>query len=265
MSESNSKPPTAGSPNEAGERLQKYLARAGVGSRRFAEGLITAGEVTVNGAVVRELGARVHPEADEVRLRGELVRPATTHLYILLNKPVGAVTTTSDPEGRRTVLDLLPEEWLAERVYPVGRLDWDTEGLLLLTNDGDLTLRLTHPRYALPKEYHALVAGRPTQATRTLLERGILLPGDLEPTAPARVWVEREAGESAWMGIEIHEGRNRQVRRMFEAVGHPVLRLRRVRIGPLTLGMLAPGASRLLTAAEVERLRRATASHVPRR
>src|SRR5512146_163180 len=157
-----------------GERLQKYLAHAGIASRRHAEEMITAGAVSVNGVIVRELGARVDPASDEVRVRGRLVRPTANHLYILLNKPAETVTTAHDPQRRRTVLDLLPAEWVAQRVYPVGRLDVDTEGLLLLTNDGDLALRLTHPRYALTKEYHALVEGRPTQEELALLAAGIL-------------------------------------------------------------------------------------------
>ena len=239
------------------ERVQKYLAHAGVASRRHAEELMASGAVTVNGVVVRELGARVVPGRDEVRVRGRLVRssPEGERLYILLNKPVDAVTTASDERGRRTVLDLLPQEWRARRVYPVGRLDRDTEGLLLLTDDGALALRLTHPRYALEKEYHALVAGHPTAQQLDHLAHGILLAGETRPTAPARVQVLRREGANTWVSIAIHEGRNRQVRRMVEAVGHPVLRLRRVRVGPLTLGALASGQSRQLTADEVHALR----------
>ncbi|HKS69519.1 MAG TPA: pseudouridine synthase, partial [Ktedonobacterales bacterium] len=196
--------------------MQKYLAHAGVASRRHAEELVAAGAVTVNGAVVRELGARVVPGRDEVRVRGRLVRPAPEgkRLYILLNKPVDVVTTASDERGRRTVLDLLCEEWRARRVYPVGRLDRDTEGLLLLTDDGALALRLTHPRYALEKEYHALVAGHPTAQQLDRLVRGILLAGETRPTAPARVRVLRREGANTWVAVAIHEGRNRQVRRM---------------------------------------------------
>lgn len=253
-----SHPPAEG---PGGERLQKYLAHAGVASRRHAEELITAGAVTINGAVVRELGTRVDPAADDVRVRGRRVRPASGHLYVLLNKPSDVVTTAHDPQGRRTVLDLLPAEWRERRLYPVGRLDRDTEGLLLLTDDGDFALHLTHPRYALPKEYAALVAGRPSRASLERLRHGVRLPDDDRPTAPARVWEMRSQGDATWVGIEIHEGRNRQVRRMLEAVGHPVLRLRRVRVGALTLDTLAPGRSRLLTEDEVERLRRAAAEH----
>ena len=245
-------------PASQGERLQKYLAHAGVASRRHAEELITAGAVSVNGQIVRELGTRVDPARDEVRVHGRAVKPlATDHLYILLNKPTDTVTTAYDPQRRRTVLDLLPDEWVARRVYPVGRLDRDTEGLLLLTDDGELALRLTHPRYALTKEYAALVEGLPSVAALRQLERGVLLPGENRPTAPARAWLEQRAGDATWMGIELHEGRNRQVRRMLDAVGHPAIKLRRVRVGPLTLGRLPAGQSRLLTPQEVESLRRA--------
>jgi pseudouridine synthase len=211
----------------------------------------------VTGQAVRELGTRVGP-ADDVRVNGVLVHPTENHIYILLNKPADAVSTAADTHGRRTVLDLLPPAWRAARVYPVGRLDRDTEGLLLLTNDGELALRLTHPRYALPKEYRALVRGRPTREEVARLERGVFLDGEARPTAPARVWVERPDGQNTWMGVELHEGRNRQVRRMLDLIGHPVLRLERVRLGPLTLGDLPRGKSRLLRPEEVEALRGAS-------
>ena len=243
---------------QRGERLQKYLAHAGIASRRHAEELIAAGAVSVNGSIVRELGVRVDPAHDEVRVRGRLVRPATSHLYILLNKPVETVTTAHDPQRRRTVLDLLAAEWVAQRVYPVGRLDVDTEGLLLLTNDGELALRLTHPRYALTKEYEALVDSRPSAAAMTALTRGMMLPAETRPTAPARAWIVDDTSEEGiWLGIELHEGRKRQVRRMLAVAGLSVLALWRVRVGPLTLGSLKPGASRLLTAKELATLRHA--------
>jgi 23S rRNA pseudouridine2605 synthase len=257
MSDDDTDASSDGQTAQPGERLQKYLARCGVASRRHAEELIASGAVAVNGRVVRELGTRIQPGRDEVRVEGRAVRPSDERLYVLLNKPANVVTTASDTHGRRTVLDLLPDVWRAERVYPVGRLDRDTAGLLLLTNDGDLALRLTHPRYALPKEYRALVAGRPSAEAIARLKRGIFLPGEVRATAPARVWVERPAGHDTWMGVELHEGRNRQVRRMFEAVGHPVLDLTRIRVGPLTLVGLAPGASRLLSPRELAALRRA--------
>jgi 23S rRNA pseudouridine2605 synthase len=242
----------------SGERLHKLLAHAGVASRRHAEALMAAGRVTVNGAVVRQPGARVDPTRDDVRVDGRPVQAPRAHTYVLLNKPRGPVTTASDPQGRATVLDLLPADLRARRLYPVGRLDRDTEGLLLLTDDGALALRLTHPRYALPKEYLALVRERPTAAALDQLRRGVLLPGDARPTAPARVWIERMDGADAWVGLELHEGRNRQVRRMLEAVEHPVRALRRVRVGPLSLGALKPGEWRLLTPGEVAALHAAT-------
>lgn len=259
---SDTPPPPSGdgvTPEPRGERLQKYLARCGVASRRHAEELILAGVVSVNGRVVRELGVRIEPGQDVVRVRGERVAPTDEPIYLLLNKPAGVVTTVSDPQGRETVLDLLPPTWRAARVYPVGRLDQYTEGLLLLTNDGDLALRLTHPRYALTKEYHALVRGRPDAAALARFAAGLTLPGETRATAPARAWL-LEPGEdpaTTWVAAELHEGRNRQVRRMFEALGYRTLRLRRVRVGPLTLGELRSGEIRPLTARELTALRAA--------
>lgn len=247
-------------PEARGERLQKYLARCGVASRRRAEELIVAGAVMVNGRVVSELGVRVDPERDVVRVRGDRVQPVQRPVYLLLNKPAGVVTTVSDPEGRTTVLDLLPPQWRDQRVYPVGRLDQYTEGLLLLTNDGELALRLTHPRYALTKEYHALVRGRPDVEALAEFERGLMLPGEKRPTAPARAWLLGPGDDAGttWVAAELHEGRNRQARRMFDAIGYHALRLRRVRVGPLTLGDLRPGEARPLTARELAALRAAT-------
>jgi 23S rRNA pseudouridine2605 synthase len=250
--------PGAENVGEPGERLQKFLARAGIASRRHAEGLIAAGLVTVNGEIVREQGVRVHAGVDDVRVRGERVQtPGDAHLYLMMNKPIHTMTTTDDPEGRRTVLDLLPAPWGARRVYPVGRLDWESEGLLLLTDDGALTLRLTHPRYALPKEYIALVAGEPSPAALRRMERGLLLVGETRPTAPAHVRPLRVESGDTWISVEIHEGRNRQVRRMFEAIGHATLRLRRTRLGPLSLGGLEPGETRELRSNELAALRAA--------
>jgi 23S rRNA pseudouridine2605 synthase/16S rRNA pseudouridine516 synthase len=175
----------------------------------------------------------------------------------MMNKPINTMTTTEDPEGRRTVIDLLPARWAVRRVYPVGRLDWDSEGLLLLTDDGALTLRLTHPRYALPKEYIALVEGEPEPEALRRMARGVLLEGESRLTAPARVNPLRVENGNMWISVEIHEGRNRQVRRMFDAIGRQVLRLRRVQIGPLSLGGLAPGETRALRLDEVAALRSA--------
>ncbi len=218
-------PGGAGSePDAGGERLQKVLARAGLASRRVAEELIADGRVTVNGEVA-VLGRRVDVAVDRVEVDGALVPVRPGLVYYLLNKPAGVVTTASDPEGRPTVVDLVPE---SPRVFPVGRLDVATEGLLLLTNDGELAHHLTHPRFGVDKEYLAHVTGHPSPAAVRRLRDGV----DLEDgrTAPARVALLAPD----LLRIVIHEGRNRQVRRMCDAVGHPVRRLVRTRIGPLT-------------------------------
>ena len=231
------------------ERLQKVLARAGIGSRRVCEDLIDEGRVTVNGNVAT-LGDRVDPAVDLVEVDGAAVGIAPGLVHYVLNKPAGVVTTASDPQGRPTVVDLLPG---TPRVFPVGRLDLDTEGLLLLTNDGELTHRLTHPGFGVDKEYLAHVEGRPARGALRALREGVEL--DDGPTAPASVSLV----EPDVLRIVIHEGRNRQVRRMLDAVGHPVRRLVRVRIGPLRDERLAPGAWRPLRAPELSALRRAIA------
>lgn len=236
-----------------GERLQKVLAQTGYGSRRVCEELITAGRVTVNGTVAI-LGARIDPEVDLVEVDGRPVPVRAGLVYYLLNKPAGVVSTAKDTHGRPTVVDLVPEE---PRVYPVGRLDAETEGLLILTNDGELTNRLTHPRYGVEKEYLANVEPAPVspRALRVLRD-GVEL--DDGRTAPARV----SQPEPGLLRITIHEGRNRQVRRMCDAVGHEVVRLVRVRIGPLSDRRLAPGEWRPLDASEVRQLINATPSDV---
>ena len=232
-----------------GERLQKVLARTGIGSRRVCEDLIADGRVTVNGDVA-ELGRRVDPEHDHVEVDGVPISVREGLVYYLLNKPPGVVTTASDPQGRRTVVELVPEE---PRVFPVGRLDAETEGLLLLTNDGDLTHRLTHPSFGVEKEYLALVDGSPGRAALRRLREGVELDDGV--TAPAKASLE----PPNTLTIVIHEGRNRQVRRMCDAIGHPVLRLVRTRIGPLTDRTLKPGEWRDLTQAEVRALETAVA------
>jgi pseudouridine synthase len=235
---------------EDGERLQKVLARAGIGSRRAAEQLIAAGRVTVNGAPAR-LGQRVDISKDKVEVDGSLIPVAEGIIYYLMNKPPGYVTTASDPQGRPTVLDLVDS---GRRVWPVGRLDADSEGALILTNDGDLTLRLTHPRFKVPKTYLAQVEGNVGGAALRRLARGVSLEDG--HTAPAEVALVERVPGGALLEITIREGRNRQVRRMGDAVGHPVKRLVRTAIGPLQLGRLKPGSYRKLAPLEVQLLYR---------
>jgi len=236
-----------------GERLQKVLARVGLASRRACEELIEAGRVTVNGEVAH-LGQRVDPSRDEVTVDGARVPVAPGLVYYLLNKPAGVVTTASDPQGRPTVVDLVPDE---PRVFPVGRLDADSEGLILLTNDGSLAHRLAHPSFGVEKEYLVEVEGRPAAGAIRRLREGVDL--DDGRTAPARVSIVAPGA----LRVVIHEGRNRQVRRMCEAVGHPVIRLVRARIGPLADRGLRPGQWRTLTPAEVRRLETAVAAPRP--
>ncbi|MGZ4802513.1 MAG: pseudouridine synthase [Acidimicrobiia bacterium] len=231
-----------------GERLQKVLARAGLGSRRVCDDLIAAGRVTVDGEVA-VLGRRVDPEHDHIELDGVPVVTQTGLVYYLLNKPVRTVTTAHDPEGRPTVVELVPDE---PRVFPVGRLDWDTEGLLVLTNDGELTQRLTHPSHGVEKEYLVEVEGVPSRGALRQPREGVELEDGM--SAPAEVRLVQSRGDSAAIELVIHEGRNRQVRRMLEAVGHPVVRLVRTRIGVLADRDLGPGEWRELRADEVRGL-----------
>jgi len=246
------------------ERLQKILANAGVASRRAAEEMIAAGRVRVNGTVIKQMGVRADPYSDRIEVDGkplditQSAQPAQEFVYIMLNKPVGVVSTARDTHGRSTVLDLLDDARLKERglrVYPVGRLDAESTGLLLLTNDGDLTFRLTHPRFGVEKEYRALVRGRPTEATLQRLRDGVEIEGEM--TAPARVEQLGRKGGDTWLRVVIHEGRKRQVRLMTAAVGHPVGELQRVRFGPLQLASLEPGKWRNLARHEVHALRKA--------
>jgi len=236
-------------PSGEGERLQKVLARVGIGSRRVCEDLIAEGRVRVDGDIA-VLGRRVDPETALIEVDGAPVGVRPDLVHYVLNKPAGVVTTADDPQGRPTVVGLVPDE---PRVFPVGRLDADTEGLLLLTNDGELAHRLTHPSYGVEKEYVAEVEGLPTRAVLRRLREGVEL--DDGPTAPARATLI----DPSVVRLTIHEGRNRQVRRMCEAVGHSVVRLVRTRIGPLADRSLAPGAWRELTGDEVRSLQRAVA------
>ena len=233
------------------ERLQKILAQAGIASRRAAEPIIEAGRVTVDGRVAK-LGEKADPETQGIAVDGRPIGRAERHVYILLNKPTGCLSTARDDRGRRTVLDLLPE--VQERVYPVGRLDNDTEGLLLITNDGALMNGLLHPRYEVEKTYVAEVTGAVTEAKLAEMRRGLLL--DDGPTAPAKVRLLGHQGKTAQVEVTIHEGRNRQVRRMFSAIGCDVRALRRVRFAFLTLRGVRTGEHRALTGEELAKLRR---------
>lgn len=234
-------------------RLQKYMAMCGVAARRKCEEMIAAGRVTVNGRVITEMGTQVE-EQDEVLVDGVRITPEEEKRYVLYHKPAGEVTTVSDEKGRETVMDLFRD--FPVRLYPVGRLDYDSEGLLLLTNDGALAQRLTHPSCEVDKVYLARVTGNPSNEAIDRLRRGVYMEGDERRTYPADVRVVRDESLFSDILVTIHEGRNRQVRRMFDAVGHKVLLLRRVRFGPLELGNLRRGEWRELTAQEVELLHR---------
>jgi 23S rRNA pseudouridine2605 synthase len=238
----------------AQERLQKILSRAGIASRRTAETLIAQGRVSVNGVTVSELGSKADPTRDDIRVDGRRLPGAQRKRYILLNKPVGVVSTRADPQRRPTVIDVIAG--VREYVYPVGRLDYDTDGLLLLTNDGDLAAALTHPRHEVPRTYEARVSGMPGESALQALRVGIPLDG--VRTLPADVVLLNSGRREAdgVLRLTIREGRNRQVRRMCEAVGHPVKSLSRTRIGPLSDRRLRPGEWRDLTLDEVLALRR---------
>lgn len=253
------------------ERLQKIIAAAGVASRRKAEALITGGRVVVNGHVVTELGAKADPERDHIAVNGQLLRIAEQRLYFLLNKPKGYVSTTSDAEGRRTVLDLVkPVLQSGTRLYPIGRLDYHSEGLLLLTNDGEFAQQMTHASHHIPKTYLVKVSGRPTEETLHKLRSGVVIGDERQPrerrmggnrrtsrrigkTAPARITLIRDA-PNPWFEVTLIEGRNRQIHRMFERFGHFVEKIKRVRFGSLPLDV-EPGRFRPLTQAEIRNLR----------
>lgn len=240
-------------------RLQKVLAEAGVASRRGAEAVIRAGRVTVNGRVVTELGTRVDSGADELRVDGRAIR-ARRKVYLALNKPGDVVCTRKDERDRRTVLGLLPPEW-AKTLYPVGRLDKETEGLLLLTNDGEFCLRVTHPRYGVIKQYVATVQGRATPDLARRLTRGVVDRGEELRARHAQLLAANQS--RSVLALELTEGRNREVRRMFHGLGFRVEHLRRVRIGPVCLGELPLGRWRALTAAEVKTLLREPGQPTP--
>ena len=237
------------------ERLQKILSQAGIASRRASEQLMLDGRVTVNGATVRELGTKADASRDDIRVDGRRVKIVTRHRYLLLNKPRGYVTTRADEKQRPTVIDLL--RGVSEYVYPVGRLDYESEGLLLLTNDGDLAARLTHPRHGVARVYEARVLGVPDERDLTRLARGLIIDGRRTEAADIRLLPHPRDAKEATLVVTIREGRNRQVRRMCEAVGHPVTHLKRVAIGPIKDSTLKVGRWRELRPEEVERLRKA--------
>jgi 23S rRNA pseudouridine2605 synthase len=262
------------------ERLQKIIAAAGIASRRKAEELITAGLVSVNGQTVTELGTKADPLVDHIKVNGRPIGTAERHVYLLLNKPKGYVTTVIDPQGRPTVLDLV--RGVKARVYPVGRLDYLSEGLLLLTNDGELAQKLTHALSHVPKTYLVKVSGEPSDSAISKLRMGVFLPAEQTPlkppqakqnprsarrrskavhTAPVRIRLVRKSA-NPWYEITLIEGRNRQIRRMFEQVGHHVEKIKRVRYGPLELDV-EPGKVRQLTIDEVKQLKSVTSP--PRR
>jgi 23S rRNA pseudouridine2605 synthase len=237
------------------ERLQKIIAHAGFASRREAETMIREGRVTVNGKVVTELGTKAAPGRDHIKVDGKLITRAETHRYILLYKPREVTSTVNDPEGRKTVIDLV--KGVRERIYPVGRLDYQSEGLLLLTNDGDLAYKVSHPAHGSVKTYHVKVRGVPEERIIAKLERGITIEG--KRTVPCEISRMKTTGKgddegNSWYEVRLREGRNQQIRKMFKAVGHPVSKLRRVAIGPIADPRLTPGDWRELTKQEVKML-----------
>lgn len=232
------------------ERLQKVMAELGVASRRKCEELILLGKVTVNGQIVRELGTKVDKQSATIHVDGIRVTKEIEKVYLLLNKPMGYITSAKDQFDRPTVLDLVSE--INERLYPVGRLDYDTEGLLILTNDGDLTFKITHPSHNVTKTYTALMLGRVRDEAIEVFHQGVVIED--YKTAPAKLEILEYTDKGTVVNITIHEGKNRQVRKMCDAIGHPVIRLKRISIGSLKLGDLDPGQWRHLTKAEIEYL-----------
>jgi 23S rRNA pseudouridine2605 synthase len=234
------------------ERLQKIISRAGIASRRKAEELILQGQVRVNGEIVTELGSKANPETDNIRVAGKPIRAShPVPLYLALHKPRNCITTTLDPEGRPTVMDLLGR--YRSRVYPVGRLDFASEGLLLLTNDGDFANHVLSAKNLVPKTYLVKVSGRPGPEHLEAFRGGVRLDG--RPTAPAQIR-QVKPGENPWFEVTLIEGRNNQIRRMFRKLGFHVEKLKRTKIGPVSLGDLPPGRHRLLTAQEVHRFQK---------
>jgi 23S rRNA pseudouridine2605 synthase len=239
------------------ERLQKILSRAGIASRRGAEKVLAERRITVNGETVTELGTKADVETDDIRVDGVRIRPPKTPVYLLLYKPIGAVSTRHDPEGRKTVMELVPP---VAGLFPVGRLDVTTEGLILLTNDGAFAERISHPRYEVPRVYRAKVRGVPDEKTLARLKEGVRVEGDLLSADRVRVI---DADNNAWIEVTLHEGKKHEVRRLLEAVGHPVSKLKRVAIGPVTDRGLEPGQFRHLTPEEIKGLLHGKAADLP--
>lgn len=237
------------------ERLQKILARAGLASRREAERWILEGRVSVNGAVVSKLGTRADPVRDSIKVDGKRIKLAAAPLYFAFHKPAGVITTLNDPQKRPDLTQFIEKLGSRQRVFPVGRLDYNSTGLLLLTNDGELARRLTHPRFGVKKVYRVKLSACPTAEELARLRKGIRLEDGI--TAPARARVLEKLKKNAWVEIEIHEGRNREVRRIFEALGYFVEKLIRVRVGTIALGLLAPGELRPLSQSEIKALKSA--------
>ncbi len=243
---------------DAKERLQKFIARCGVASRRKAEELIRSGRVKVNNRVVTEMGLKIDPRYDKIKVDGKRILPEKP-VVVMLHKPREYVSTVSDPEERQTVLDLLPET--AERLYPVGRLDYHSEGLILLTNDGTLTQKVLHPKHNIPRIYDVKVKGHVTETTLEAIRAGVQL--DDGKTRPCLVEYKEHLPKNTWLTIEVYEGRNRLVRRLFEHFGYEVLRLIRVQFGPLKLKGLAPGKYRYLNQIQIEKLRKVAGVTTP--
>ena len=232
------------------ERLQKYMARCGIASRRKAEEIILQGHVKVNGIIVKKLGSKIDPKKDLITLHDKIIYVKENHIYIKLYKPEGYITTVKDQFNRKTVLDLIN---IKERIYPIGRLDYDTSGLLLLTDDGDLANKLMHPKYRIYKSYEVEIKGSISEESINILKKGLLIDG--YKTAPAKLRVIKQSQNNTTIQISIYEGRNRQVRKMFEAVGKRLIRLKRISFGNIGLGQLKPGQWNYLTADEVSFLK----------
>ena len=247
------------------ERLQKLIAQAGIASRRHAEEMITAGDVTINGKVITELGTKADPQKDHIKVRGKLINPVLQKrkdVYVLLNKPKGYLSSVSDPEKRPLVMDLLPPS--LSKLHPVGRLDFNTEGLLLLTNDGSFTNFVTAARNRVAKIYEARVKGIPPEYAIERLRAGVVLDDGVR-TARAEITLVKSTDANAWFEVILHEGRNQQIRRMFDLIGHSVVKLRRVRIGPLTDQGLRPGEWRYVSPFEVDQVLKGKQAEPPPR